>query len=106
MLRYSTILFSCRFFPVCSVYPLWETLLIGRKYRKAVLGKVSVKGERGGNTNPLHHGKARGIGEGKIFVIVLVDNGLGTLHISRRDPHQGCQALFHAPETSGGNILA
>ena len=61
--------------------------LIGRKHREAILDKVSVKGESGGNMNPFHDGKARGIGEGKIFVIVLVDNCLGTLHISRRHPH-------------------
>ena len=99
-------LFSGRFFPVCSVYPLWETPLICRQHREAILGKMPVKGECGGHTNPLHDGKARGIGEGKIFVIVLVDNGLGTLHISRRHPHQGCRALLHVPEKSGGNILA
>ena len=67
----------------------WHEILIGRQHREAILGKVAVKGERGGNTKPLHHGKARGVGEGEVFIIVLVDNGLGTLYISRRHPHQG-----------------
>ena len=76
-----------------------------RQHCEAILGKVPVKGEGRGKTNPLHHGKARGIGEGKVFVIVLVDNRLGALYITWRHPHHGCRALFHVPQKSGGNML-
>ena len=80
--------------------------LLGNKHREAILGKVPVKGEGSGKTKPLHHGKACGISEGKVFVIILVDNRLGPLYISRRHPHHGCWALFHVPEKSSGNLLA
>ena len=77
-----------------------------RQHRKAILGKVPVKGEGSGNTKPLHHRKACRIGERKVLVRILVDNRLGALHITRCDPYQGCRAVFHVPKKSGGNRLA
>jgi hypothetical protein len=80
--------------------------LLCRQHREAILSKVSVKGEGRGNTNPLHHRKARGIGEEKVFVRILVDNRLGTLHLTRCYPYQSCRAVFHVQKKSGGNRLA
>jgi hypothetical protein len=91
------------------VLPVGESTIrstICRQHREAVLGKVPVKGEGRRNTHPLHHRKACGIGEGKVFVCILVDNRLGTLYITRCDLYERCRAVFHVPEKSGGNRLA
>ena len=77
-----------------------------RQNRQAVLGKVSVKGEGIRDTKPLHHRKARGIGEGKLFVIVLADDSSCPGFISNADADNGRRTVVYAAEGAERNGAA
>jgi hypothetical protein len=55
------------------------------------------------NTKPLHHGKAGGIGEGKIFVVVLDDDFSCSVFICDADADNGRSAVVYSLEGSVAN---
>lgn len=63
----------------------------GWQYPETVLEEMIIKGKGLIETKPLHHGKADGISQGEVLILVLQDDGLASLFIllARPDHRHG-----------------
>lgn len=79
----------------------WRVLLLEQfrgELGYAKLTEVAVKGEGVANIEPLHQHKARGIGEGKVSIVVAIDDPFRPQLILLADADESRVALFQIAE--------